>query len=59
MLVGKSVFRNVLVGMRPKTRDEDLPSVHDVTVFIHNAFVKRIDALKRDVEVCTLVLWFS
>ena len=51
MVAGKPVFRNILVGMRPKTRDSDLPSPHDVEVFIHNSFAKRIENLKTDIKV--------
>jgi hypothetical protein len=51
MLTNKTTFRNCLVVMRPKTKVADLPSVNDIRIFLHNAFVQRLDKLKQDIQV--------
>ncbi|KAF8057052.1 hypothetical protein FPV67DRAFT_1430865 [Lyophyllum atratum] len=51
MLADKITFRNVLVAMRPQAKKIDLPSAHDVGVYIHNAFCKGLEKLKADIEV--------
>jgi hypothetical protein len=35
-VVEKPVFRNCLIAMWPKTSQNDLPSTHDLVVYIHN-----------------------
>ncbi|KAF5368777.1 hypothetical protein D9615_010411 [Tricholomella constricta] len=50
LLADKASFRNCLVSMRPEARRADLPSSHEVRAFIHNAFVERLNDLKRDIE---------
>ncbi|KAH9920793.1 uncharacterized protein B0H18DRAFT_863555, partial [Fomitopsis serialis] len=45
-LAQTSSFRNCLVGMRPQTVNLDLPTTHDIKIFIHNAFVKHIEQLR-------------
>ncbi|KAM6504371.1 hypothetical protein JOM56_001314 [Amanita muscaria] len=50
-VANKAVFRNCLVAMRPKTRTKELPSTHEVKTYIHNEFVKRLEALKACFEV--------
>jgi hypothetical protein len=43
-LVDKAVFQNCLVVMRPKTLKMDLPSTHDVSIYLHNQYVGRLKA---------------
>ena len=43
--------------MRPTSKITDLPSTHEITTYIHNAFVKFIDSLKQQLQVfaiCTI-----
>jgi len=47
----KPLFRNCLVAMRPKTTQKDLPSRHNIEVYIHNAFVDWLKTLKREILV--------
>jgi hypothetical protein len=47
----KASFRNCLVAMRPKAMTKDIPSTHDVTTYIHNQFIERLQELKRDILV--------
>ena len=44
--------------MRPKTKVADLPSVNDIRLYLHNAFVARLNKLKQDIEVRSLSLLF-
>ena len=37
--------------MRPKTKIKELPTTHEVTTYIHNQFVERIEGLKACIEV--------
>ncbi|KAM6491697.1 hypothetical protein JOM56_012859 [Amanita muscaria] len=46
-------FRNCLVSMRPKTKRSELPSTHDVSVYIHNQCVDWLAQLKKDISVST------
>lgn len=39
--------------MRPKTTKKDLPSTHDLSVYIHNRFVDQLKLLKKDIAVRT------
>ncbi|KAF8443713.1 hypothetical protein L210DRAFT_3312990, partial [Boletus edulis BED1] len=50
-VANKSTFRNCLVAMHPHTKTIDLPSTHDVTTYIHNAFGKFIDRIKNIIQV--------
>ena len=50
-LAKKPVFCNCLVAMRPKTTQKDLPSRHNVEVYIHNKFVDCLKMLKSDILV--------
>ncbi|KAF8494888.1 hypothetical protein F5888DRAFT_1567472, partial [Russula emetica] len=45
-LAEKPLFRNCLVAMRPKTTRKDLPSRHNIEVYIHNEFVDWLKTLK-------------
>ncbi|KAF8680603.1 hypothetical protein AX14_004549 [Amanita brunnescens Koide BX004] len=47
-LVGKDVFRNCLITMRPKTRTKELPTPHDVIVYLHNAYIKFMNQIKEE-----------
>jgi len=40
-----------MVAMRPSSTRADLPSAHDVTVFIHNQFVGLLNKLKERISV--------
>jgi hypothetical protein len=50
-LANNTVFRNCLVAMRPRSTNKDLPSTHDVVVYIHNQFSKHLDSLKASILV--------
>jgi hypothetical protein len=50
-MADKASFRNCLVAMRPKAVTKDIPSTHNVTTYIHNQFVKRLEELKGDILV--------
>jgi hypothetical protein len=50
-LAEKPIFRNCLVAMRPKTTQKDLPSRHDIEVYIHNEFVDWLKTLKSEILV--------
>jgi len=50
-LAEKPIFRNCLVAMRPKTTRKDLPSRHDIEVYIHNEFVDWLKMLKTEIIV--------
>jgi hypothetical protein len=52
----KDLFRNCLVTMRPKTTKNDLPSTHDVSVYIHNRFVDQLKLLKKEISVSTTLI---
>ena len=51
VLTEKAIFRNCLVAMRPKTTRKDLPSRHDIKVYIHNEFVRWLNTLKTEILV--------
>ncbi|TFK64503.1 hypothetical protein BDN72DRAFT_774510 [Pluteus cervinus] len=44
-------FRNSLVSMRPHSSKSDLPSTHDVTVYLHNSFSKTLQSLREEINV--------
>ena len=50
-VVEKPVFCNCLIAMRPKTSQNDLPSTHDLVVYIHNEFVAWMKKLKDEMLV--------
>ncbi len=41
--------------MRPKSTPSDLPSSYDVSVHIHNQFVKHMKELKEEIQVSSSV----
>ncbi|KAF9234313.1 hypothetical protein BU15DRAFT_31439, partial [Melanogaster broomeanus] len=45
-VANKTSFRNCLVAMKPTAMKADLPSSHDVSTFIHNAFIDFLQQLK-------------
>lgn len=51
-LANKPAFRNCLVTMRPKTTKEDLPSAYDVKAFLRKEFVRHIEGLASEIQVC-------
>jgi hypothetical protein len=51
LVANKATFRNCPVAMRPKSTTADLPSTHDISTYIHNAFVKFLDELKGQIQV--------
>ena len=50
-LADKAAFKNCLVAMRPKTKNCELPSRHDVEIHIQNEFTSLIAALKESITV--------
>ncbi|KAG6912062.1 hypothetical protein DXG01_001096, partial [Tephrocybe rancida] len=50
MLADKITFCNCLTAMRPQTKLIDLPTAHDVGVYLHNAFVSEMNKLKAAIE---------
>ena len=51
MVADKAQFWNCLVSMRPNTIKADLPTAHDVTLYIHNAFINHLQVLKEEIQV--------
>lgn len=51
MVADKTSFRNALVSMRPHAAIADLPSAYNVTTYLHNEFVKRLEDLKAQITV--------
>lgn len=49
----KASFHNCLVAMRPNATKAILPSTHDVTTYIHNAFSAFINSLRDELQVST------
>ena len=47
----KALFRKCLITMRPKTTKNDLPSTHNVSVYIHNRFADKLKLLKKEIKV--------
>jgi hypothetical protein len=58
-LANKPAFRNCLVTMRPKTTKEDLPSAYDVKAFLRKEFVRHIEGLAAEIQVCPLPRFFE
>jgi hypothetical protein len=52
----KALFRNCLVTMRPKTIGNNLPSTHDVLVYLHNCFVEQMKLLKKEISVSVTLM---
>jgi len=50
-LASNMAFRNCLVAMRPRSTIKDLPSTHDVVVYIHNQFSRHLNSLKASILV--------
>ena len=56
-LHNKAIFHNKLVAMRPTTKKE-IPSAHEVSMYIHNKFVEWLKDMKNDILIRSfLVLW--
>ncbi|KAF8622594.1 hypothetical protein AX15_006893 [Amanita polypyramis BW_CC] len=49
-LVSKAVFRNCLTMMWPKTKTKELPSAHDVVIYIQNEFIRFMDQIKQVIQ---------
>ncbi|KAF8231212.1 hypothetical protein L208DRAFT_1197726, partial [Tricholoma matsutake] len=47
--VNKALFRNCLVTMRPKMIGNNLPSTHNVLVYLHNCFIEQLKLLKKEI----------
>jgi len=45
------MFRNCLVTMQPTVTKADLPTTHDITTYIHNAFATFLQDLKTELQV--------
>ena len=50
-MADKATFRNCLVVMRTKTTTKELPSTHDIRVYVHNKFVEHLGRLKKAFKV--------
>jgi hypothetical protein len=50
-VANKTTFKNCLVAMRPRATKSDIPTTHDVTVYIHNQFANWLKELKGDIIV--------
>ena len=50
-LAEKPIFRNSLVAIRPKMTQKDLPSRHNIKVYIYNEFVEWLKMLKAEILV--------
>jgi hypothetical protein len=42
--------------MRPKAKNKDLPSTHDVAKYIHNQFVEWLTDLKKEISVSSTII---
>ncbi|KAG1855667.1 hypothetical protein DFJ58DRAFT_639966, partial [Suillus subalutaceus] len=49
-VANKATFRNCLVAMRPSATKTDIPSMHDITVFIHNSFLDFFSQIKSEIQ---------
>ncbi len=50
-MANEASFRNCLVAMRPTSNKYDIPSSHDVSVYIHNKCIEWLNKLKDDIQV--------
>src|SRR5271155_299478 len=50
-LASNTAFRNCLVAMRPRSTVGDLPSTHNMKVYLHNQFVEQLKLLKDNILV--------
>lgn len=50
-VANKATFRNCLVAMQPAAMKADIPSMHDIAAYIHNAFLDFFAQLKSDIQV--------
>ncbi|KAF9220702.1 hypothetical protein BS17DRAFT_713667 [Gyrodon lividus] len=50
-VASKSTFRNCLVAMKPTAANADLPSMHDISTYVHNSFIEFLRTLKSDLWV--------
>ncbi|KAF8480750.1 hypothetical protein DFH94DRAFT_630161, partial [Russula ochroleuca] len=51
VVTDKASFRNCLVAMRPWTTKADLPSSHNVKIYLHKQFITCLEELKRSIAV--------
>jgi hypothetical protein len=47
----KISFKNVLLSIKPDLKKNDLPSSHNLTIYIKNKFTDHIGNLKKVIEV--------
>jgi hypothetical protein len=50
-VANNKLFQNCLVSMRPKTKASELPSSHDIGVYLHNECVRWLEQLRKDILV--------
>ena len=50
-MANKAIFWNCSVVMRAKTTTKELPSTHDVWVYIYNKFVKHLESLMKAFKI--------
>ncbi|KZT31287.1 hypothetical protein SISSUDRAFT_957387, partial [Sistotremastrum suecicum HHB10207 ss-3] len=48
---GSAAFRNALTSMRPHTKSSELPSSHDVSVYINNQYIDLLNEFKEQFQV--------
>lgn len=51
MTADKISFRNVLLSAKPDLKSNDLPSLHDIIVYLKNKFVEFIGDLEKEIKV--------
>ncbi|KAF8442871.1 hypothetical protein L210DRAFT_3397292 [Boletus edulis BED1] len=51
VVADNTAFRNCLVAMRPNATKADIPSTHDISVYVHNEFIDFIKQLKVEIQV--------
>ena len=49
-IANKPSFRNCLVMMRPGSTKEDLPSAHNIKVYLHKAFTAHVEELVKEIK---------
>ncbi|KAG2359518.1 hypothetical protein BDR07DRAFT_1378634 [Suillus spraguei] len=53
IVANKTTFRDCLVAMHPASTTAELPLTHNITTYIHNAFIKLIESVKADIQSIT------
>ena len=56
MTADKISFQNVLLSVEPDLKKNDLPSSHNVIVYVKNKFAEHIANLKIEIEVSIFIV---